>query len=98
MFSPQSESALRFPREDEICTELRELIGNLFATFSALVWLHSIPDRSVLLVWERISVLCCGPVGAPRKFELRTRNETNVEIFMRVREKAGAKETEIKME
>lgn len=57
-----------------------ELIGNSFATFSA--FLRSIPDRFVLLVWECISVLCCGPAGAPRKLELRTRNKTNVEIFM----------------
>lgn len=58
-------------------TIYRQLICNFFP-------LASIPDRFVLLVWEGISVLCCGPEGAPRKLELRTRNETTVQIFMRV--------------
>lgn len=47
------------------------------------VWGY-IPNRFVLLVSESISVLCCGPVGAPRKLELRTRNEMNTAIFMHV--------------
>lgn len=60
-------------------TTYRQLICN----FPPLA-LASVPDRFVLLVWEGRSVLCCGPVGAPRKLELRTRNETSVQIFMHV--------------
>lgn len=50
------------------------------------VWGY-IPNRFALLVSESISVLCCGPVGAPRKLELRTRNEMNTAIFMHVWER-----------
>lgn len=57
-----------------------------FLRLASSVWGY-IPNRLVLLVSESISVPRRGPVGAPRKLELRTRNEMNAAIFMRVWER-----------
>lgn len=57
-----------------------------FLRLASSVWGY-IPNRFVLLVSESISVPRRGPVGAPRKLELRTRNEMNAAIFMRVWER-----------